>query len=55
MYSNKTPGGHSFSEHSAQRANERGFSPQTIDNITITIEIVERVKLMIKVERLGST
>ncbi|KOP68476.1 hypothetical protein AMS62_26965 [Bacillus sp. FJAT-18019] len=28
----KTPGGHSFSEHGAQRANERGFTPQTIDN-----------------------
>ncbi|TQR45003.1 hypothetical protein C7Y44_11885 [Paenibacillus popilliae] len=29
----KTPGGHSFSEHGAQRANERGFTPQAIDNI----------------------
>jgi len=29
----KTPGGHSFSEHGAQRANERGFSSQTIDSI----------------------
>ncbi|MGV6934563.1 polymorphic toxin-type HINT domain-containing protein [Paenibacillus sp. CMM36] len=29
----KTPGGHSFSEHGAERANERGFSSQTIDNI----------------------
>ncbi|AWV32376.1 polymorphic toxin-type HINT domain-containing protein [Paenibacillus odorifer] len=29
----KTPGGHSFSEHGAERANERGFSTQTIDNI----------------------
>ncbi|AIQ14924.1 hypothetical protein PDUR_25855 [Paenibacillus durus] len=29
----KTPGGHSFSEHGAERANERGFSAETIDNI----------------------
>ncbi|AZS14410.1 hypothetical protein EI981_08055 [Paenibacillus lutimineralis] len=29
----KTPGGHSFSEHGAQRANERGFTSQAIDNI----------------------
>lgn len=29
----QTPGGHSFSEHGAQRANERDFNSQTIDNI----------------------
>jgi hypothetical protein len=29
----KTPGGHSVSEHGAQRANERGFTSQAIDNI----------------------
>ena len=29
----KTPGGHSFSKHGAERANERGFSPEKIDSI----------------------
>ncbi|EGO8079569.1 hypothetical protein HRF80_09320 [Enterococcus faecalis] len=29
----KTPGGHSFSEHGAERANERGFSKEVIDSI----------------------
>ncbi|SEG78667.1 HINT domain-containing protein, partial [Paenibacillus sp. UNC499MF] len=29
----KTPGGHSFSKHGAERANERGFTAQAIDNI----------------------
>ena len=29
----KTPGGLIFTEHGAQRANERGFTSDTIDNI----------------------
>ena len=28
-----TPGGHSFSKHGAERANERGFTAEAIDNI----------------------
>ncbi|VYT90657.1 hypothetical protein [Metakosakonia massiliensis] len=29
----KTPNGREFTEHGAQRANERGFTPESIDNI----------------------